>query len=77
MYVHADTREHDRGENSCVVPNLYVGAGDQVRYSGAHGLFWVETSCIPRLYVGAGDQVRYLRLDDKHFAWVVKSESHL
>lgn len=77
MYVHADAHEHVWVENNCVVSSLYVGAEDQVRYSGAHGLVWVENSCISRLYVGAGDQVRYLRLDDKHSDWVVKSGSHL
>lgn len=55
MYVHADARGPVWVENSCVVPSLYVGAGDKIRYSGVHGHVQVENSCKPSLYVGAGD----------------------
>lgn len=75
MYVHPDARGHVWVENSCVVPSLYVGAGDKIRYSGAHGHVLVENSCMTSLYVGAGDQIRYLRLHDKHSTWVVKSRT--
>lgn len=30
-----------------MVPSLYVGAGDKIRYSGVHGHVLVENSCKP------------------------------
>lgn len=71
MYVHADARGHVWVENSCVVPSLYVGAGDKIRYSGVHGHVLVENSCKPSFYVGAGDQVRHSGAHGH--VWVEKS----